>query len=94
MNGKLIAIVRLLASFVTLANLFLIEKGISPIPFDEEQVVEFGSIGLAILANLWAWWKNNNITDEAQLAQDYKNLLGKMEDTEFYEDGEGVEDDD
>lgn len=94
MNGKLIAIVRLLASFVTLANLFLIEKGISPIPFDEEQVVEFGSIGLAILANLWAWWKNNNITDEAQLAQDYKNLLGKMEDNEFYEDGEGVEDDD
>lgn len=95
-NSKMVAVVRLIAGVVTIVNLFLIEKGVTPIPFDEAQITEFGSLGLAIAADIWGWWKNNNITEKAQLAQDYKNLLDVKteDDNEFYEDGEGAEDDD
>lgn len=27
--------------------------------------------GVALVAGVWAWWKNNNVTEGAQLAQDY-----------------------
>lgn len=88
MNEKLKAVVRLLVGLVTLVNLFLTERGITPIPFDEAQVVEFGSLGLAIAANLWGWWKNNNITEAAIHAQEFKNITSKNKDNEFFEEEE------
>ena len=88
MNEKLIAVVRLIAGLVTLVNLFLIERGITPIPVDEEQIAEFGSLGLAIAAEFWAWWKNNNITEAAIHAQEFKNITSKNKDDDFFEEEE------
>lgn len=64
-NGRPQAITRLIITGVLFVNAILTAKGINPIPLDESLVGEVVSdIALAI-STVWAWWKNNNITQEA-----------------------------
>jgi len=66
---RVMAIIRIVALFVTAFNAILTATGKNPIPFDENLVGEVVSYILAGIAAIWAWWKNNNITTEAQIAQ-------------------------
>lgn len=60
--GTLVRTIALLLSFV---NMYLAQKGLSPIPVGEEEISFIITVGISI----WAWWKNNNITPEAKKAQ-------------------------
>ena len=63
------AIVRLVVLIIFLVNQTLVVLGWNPLPFSEEQIYEgVSSIVLAIVA-IWTWYKNNNITKEAQEVQ-------------------------
>lgn len=63
------AIIRLLVATIVLLNQILVAYGWSPLPFSEEEIYN----GLSALASavvvVWVWWKNNNVTKEAQQAQ-------------------------
>lgn len=61
------AIVRLVVMLILVVNQILISKGWTPLPYDEEEIYEFVN-GVALVVSIWAWWKNNSITKEAQKA--------------------------
>ena len=65
-NGKKEAIIRIVVLAVTLANAILTASGKNPIPFDQHAVTECLSYILSGAAAVWAWWKNNNMTYEAE----------------------------
>ena len=68
-------IVRTVVLVIALVNQSLVIVGKSPLPFSEEEVELGVSAVITTLASLWAWWKNNSFTDEAQQADLYlKNL--------------------
>jgi holin, SPP1 family len=68
-NNKTAGIVRLVVLVLLLANQALVSFGYNPLPFSEEQIYEgVSSVALAISA-IYAWWKHNNITEEAEEAQ-------------------------
>lgn len=72
------AIIRLLVATIVLLNQILVAYGWSPLPFSEEEIYN----GLSALASavvvVWVWWKNNNVTEEAQQAQkELDKLKGK-----------------
>lgn len=58
-------VVRTVVMILTWVNMYLATLGISPIPVNEQEI----SIILMIIVNLWTWYKNNNISVEAQWAQ-------------------------
>lgn len=64
-NGRPQAITRLIVTAVLFFNAILTAKGINPIPLDESAVGEVVSMIALAISTLWAWWKNNNITDTA-----------------------------
>lgn len=68
-NGKVKAIIRLLVMIVLAVNAALTVAGKNPIPFDETTFTEVATQVAAGLSALWAWWKNNNMTDAACVAQ-------------------------
>ena len=65
MEGKGIAITRLIVAVLTVVNFTLVQKGMNPIDIDEGLITEVVSGILMIVAIVWNWWKNNNVTDEA-----------------------------
>jgi len=69
------AIVRLVVLVILLANQALIVFGLNPLPFSEEQIYEAVSSVATVVVALWAWWKNNSITKEAQQADEYLQEL-------------------
>ena len=69
------AIVRLAVLVILLINQALILFGWNPLPFSEEQIYEGVSSVATVLVAIWVWWKNNNVTKEAQEAQEYLNEL-------------------
>lgn len=69
-NNKTSGIVRLVVLVLLLANQALVSFGYNPLPFSEEQIYE-GVSTLALTASaIWSWWKHNNISKEAQEAQE------------------------
>ena len=85
------SIVRLIVTAFLLINAILTAKGINPIPFDESAVTEMATQIAAIASCIWVWWKNNNVTESAQYAQETLKVLKK----EQTDDGEaGIFDDD
>ncbi len=80
-NQKRSAIIRLIVMAVLMVNMVLTLAGKNPIPFDEAQLTEWLTIAAAGLSTLWSWWKNNNMTAAAQVAQ---NTLKAIK-----EDGDG-----
>ena len=69
MKSRIEAIVRLLVALVPAVNIILVALNMSPLPFDSDELNIFLSGVVEFLGLIWAWWKNNNITFEAQLAQ-------------------------
>lgn len=69
------AIVRLVVLVILLINQALIVFGLNPLPFSEEQIFEAVSSVATVVVALWAWWKNNSITKEAQEADEYLQEL-------------------
>ena len=69
------AIIRLVVTAILMINAALTAKGINPIPFNESVVTEVLTYIASGLAALWAWWKNNNITKNAQYAQESLQAL-------------------
>ena len=62
------AIVRLVVMLILVVNQILISKGWTPLPYDEEEIYEFVNGVALVVVSIWAWWKNNSITKEAQKA--------------------------
>lgn len=69
-NGKVKAMIRLLVMVVLAVNAALTVAGKNPVPFDETTFTEVATQVAAGLSALWAWWKNNNVTEAAQLAHE------------------------
>lgn len=70
MRSRVEAIVRLIVALVPAINIVLVYFGKSPLPFSQDEVNIGLSMVIQVLAIFWAWWKNNNVTKEAQVAQD------------------------
>lgn len=62
------ALTRLTVLVILLVNQTLVTMGWNPLPFSEEQVYEGISAVATVLVAVWAWWKNNSVTEEAQEA--------------------------
>lgn len=79
------AIIRLLIGVIILVNAFLTARGINPIPFDENLFTEGATYVITAGIIVWRWWwKNNNVTPEAQYAQRSLNALKD----DYIDDGE------
>ena len=76
-NNKSNAIVRLVVLVILIVNQTLITLGYEPLPFSDEQIYEAVSIVALVAGTIWIWWKNNNLTAEAQHAQIVLNDLKK-----------------
>ena len=68
-NIKLDTIIRTVCLVLALVNQCLTMTGHSPLPIEDEQVQEFLSLVFTVAASVWAWWKNNSLT-QAPIAAD------------------------
>ncbi|MCO7120356.1 phage holin [Ihubacter massiliensis] len=59
-------IIRTLVLVIVWINMVLVNRGLSPLPIDENGATELISEALAALATLWAWWKDNDVTKKAR----------------------------
>jgi len=85
-KAQIEAIIRLIVALVPVINIVLAAFGKSPLPFTSDEVNAGLSAVVSVLAIAWAWWKNNNMTFEAQLAQ---KELNKLKDDRGHVGGEG-----
>ena len=69
------AIIRLVVLAILLLNQVLITFGWNPLPWSEDEIYEGVSAVATVIAALWAWWKNNSVTKEAQAADEYMREL-------------------
>ncbi len=58
-------IVRTVLLVLALLNQLLMIAGHSPIPIEDETVMEFISTGATIVITAITWWKNNSFTQAA-----------------------------
>lgn len=73
------AITRLAVLVILLINQALVTLGWNPLPFSEEQIFEGVSTVATVAVAVWTWYRNNNITKEAQKAQEQLDQLkGKV----------------
>lgn len=89
MSERTKAFVRLGLALLWLAVVFLIAFDV----IDADKLTTAVAAGLAIGTELIAWWKNNNVTKNAQLAQGYLrelNEYGAPESDESYFENEGL----
>lgn len=84
MNEKVKAIIRLIVMAVLMVNMGLTVAGKNPIPLDETALTEWLTVAAAGISAVYSWWKNNNVTKQAQQAQAVLNELktGKTEESE------------
>lgn len=68
-NERVIAIVRLVVGLVVMA------ASACGLAIDADSVFAVIMCILAVAAFVYSWWKNNNITEAAQIAQGYLNAL-------------------
>lgn len=83
-NEKTKAIIRLIVMVVLMVNMGLTVAGKNPIPLDENALTEWLTVAAAGISAVYSWWKNNNVTKQAQQAQEVLNELktGKTEESE------------
>lgn len=63
------AIIRLIVVILATVNQTLTLAGYNPLPFSDEAVYEVFTGIFTVYSILLVWWKNNNMTPEAQKAQ-------------------------
>lgn len=66
MNIDKLVVVRTIVLFVALLNQSLVLAGFSPLPFTDEQIENGLTIVFTVVASLWVWWKDNDITRKAR----------------------------
>lgn len=65
-------IVRTGAAFIALINQIFAITGLQQIPFDDQAVYQWLSMGATVITFAVNWWKNNSFTKEAQLGDHVK----------------------
>ncbi|KOP29469.1 hypothetical protein ADM98_11370 [Exiguobacterium sp. BMC-KP] len=83
MNEKTVAFIRLAVPLYAMLNATLLAMGYDPLPFESEKVDGFVTGAIGVIGLIIAWWKNNNITSEAQGMQkalDDKKAYNKLKD--------------
>lgn len=68
-NQRISAFIRLAVLLYAVTNATLLAFNINPLPFTDEEVSAAITAVLAFGSSVLAWWKNNNVTREAQKAQ-------------------------
>lgn len=68
-------VIRTVILVLALVNQVLTVLGINPLPIEEGNLDLLISTAWTIVAAIWSWWKNNNITQEAIQAQVYLDDL-------------------
>lgn len=68
-------IIRTFILLLALINQVLHIFGISPIPVENEMISQLITAVFTVLASIWAWWKNNSFTKEAQEADKFLKEL-------------------
>lgn len=63
------AIIRLIVVILATVNQTLTLAGYNPLPFSDEAIYEVFTGIFTVYSILLVWWKNNNMTPEAQKAQ-------------------------
>jgi SPP1 family holin len=63
-------VIRTIVLGLALINQLLIACGKSPIDIGEEEITLLVSTIATIASAVWAWWKNNSFTKEAQVADE------------------------
>lgn len=58
-------IIRTVVLILSLANQVLALFGVSPIPIDDDTIVNLISASAGVIASTIAWWKNNSFTQKA-----------------------------
>ena len=92
MERKKQTVIRTIILALALANQVLSALGRPVIPVEDGQVETLFTLAFTVASTLWAWWKNNSVTPEAQEADRYLDELkgrGCVE-TPDYEAGESV----
>ncbi|KAA0956621.1 phage holin [Planococcus sp. ANT_H30] len=64
-NGS---IIRTVILGIALLNQLLVGAGYSPLPFEDAQIELMLSTTFTVVAAIVAWWKNNNLTRKAKMA--------------------------
>ena len=64
---------------LALVNQILVSIGFEAFPFEVDELYEIGSSVVTALLAIWAWWRNNSLTEEAQVADEIMHEL-KAED--------------
>ena len=77
MNEKTKAIIRLIVQAVLLFNMSLTLAGKNPLAVDESALTDWLTTTMTAISSIWIWWKNNNVTKNAQCAQQSLNELKK-----------------
>ncbi len=73
--AKINAVAPLLVTFIGCINAFLTIKGLPCIQVGDEAITLCISSIATVVGEVWGWWRNNNFTKKAQVAQPVLNLL-------------------
>lgn len=63
MSERIKGIIRLLAALVPALNIVLVALGKNPLPFTPDELTVALSGAVTFVGILWAWWKDNNMTN-------------------------------
>lgn len=62
-------IIRTIVLVVALINQSLVLAGFSPLPFEDTEVENAVTIVFTVVASVWSWWKDNDVTRKAREAK-------------------------
>ena len=68
-------IARTIVLVIALVNQVLTTLGYSPIPIEDEMIVDAISICFTIVAAVISWWKNNSFTKAAIAGDNFMNAV-------------------
>ncbi|ALC85614.1 MULTISPECIES: phage holin [unclassified Bacillus (in: firmicutes)] len=69
-------IIRSIILFIAWINQFLVMKGYSPLPFNDEELELGVTLLVTFLVSIWAWWKNNDVRYKARRNTQYLKEKG------------------
>lgn len=64
-------IIRSIILFIAWINQFLVMKGYSPLPFNDEELELGVTLFVTFIVSIWAWWKNNDVRYKARRNTQY-----------------------
>ncbi|MEG1584319.1 MAG: phage holin [Anaerovorax sp.] len=74
-NINIWTIVRTGAAAFALINQVFAISGLEQIPFDEQAVYQWLSMGFTVITFIISWWKNNSFTKQAVFADKVKQTV-------------------